>query len=296
MSRRGNQIRVVEPDGDARIRAIAEAVCRAGYPEAFAGILAEGFIARLRRQVWAALNDLIGDGDDVEALCGWKGPPRSLTVALERAGYVNDVQGVFVMGDAVNEAPEYVKKRWQRANRAGYDAAVARCGKPNVVNARLAVAGIDDDYDYEGEMKKEADMHESQGSLFGVEPDQPGEKHVAITGFTQFKEAWHAAYHAAYGFAYPWRPRDFKEIERIVAALADAADYPRIIRAYLACRERFYAGHELRKLYTDLAKFVAAAGQLGGSAGADSALRAGGSAASAVIRRPKGSGGSGQGQ
>jgi hypothetical protein len=153
--------------------------------------LAEGFIARLRRRVWASLDDLIGDGDDVEALCGWKGPPRYLSARVGlQAGYIRDIHGVYVMGDAVNEAPEYVKKRWQRANRPGYEEAVKRCGKPNVANQRMTVPGDEDDYDYEGEMKKEADMHNTQGSLFGIEPDQPGEKHVAITGFTQFKEAY----------------------------------------------------------------------------------------------------------
>jgi hypothetical protein len=284
LKKRGNQIRVVDPDGDNRIKAIAQAVATAGYPESLAATLAEGFIARLRRRVYAALDDLIGDGDDVEALCGWKGPPRYLSAALLQAGYIRDIHGVYVMGDAVNEAPEYVKKRWQRANRPGYEEAVKRCGKPNVANQRMTVPGDEDDYDYEGEMKKEADMHNTQGSLFGIEPDQPGEKHVAITGFTQFKEAYHAAYLAAYGHAYPWRPRDFKEIERIVAALADANAYPRLIAAFLACRDKFYAGHELRKLYTDLAKFVASAGKVGSSAGSNAALRTHGRPEDAVIR------------
>jgi hypothetical protein len=208
-----------------------------------------------------------------------------LSAALQRADYIRETQGVYVMGDAVNEAPEYVKKRWQRANRAGYDAAVRGAGSPTWSTQRHAVEGTEDDYDYEAEMKKDADMQAEQGSLFGVEPDQPGEKHVATTGFVQFKEAYHEAYRSAYGHAYPWRPRDFKEIERIVAAVADAHDYARIIAAYLADRSQFYAGHELRKLYADLAKFVAAAGKHGGRAGGNAALRATGSADDAILRR-----------
>src|SRR5438128_2549870 len=119
MQRRNSQVRVVSPERDSRMGIVRDAIARSGLPEplpAYAETLAEGYIARLRRRVYEALNDVIGTGDDLEALCGWRGAPRTLAVAMQRAGYVKDICGVLVMVDAVNEAPEYLKKRWMRSN------------------------------------------------------------------------------------------------------------------------------------------------------------------------------------
>jgi hypothetical protein len=268
MGRRSNQVRVVDPEQDRRLHLIGETLIRDGYPAVTADILAEGFVGRLRRRVYAALDDVIGSGDDLEALAGWKGPPRSLAAAMLRAGYVREINGVLVMVDAVNEAPEYVKKRWSRQKPLAYKQAVARCGKPNIANEQAGYTDDDgDDWDFEAEMKKESDMQEQIG-LFGAEPDKPGEKHVATPGFTELKEFWHARYREVEGITYPWRSRDFAELKRIIDALHDVHRAKRAIDKFLACRERFYEGHELRKLTNDLARFAGA-----DAAGIDPQLR-----------------------
>ena len=68
MGRRSNQVRVVDPEQDRRLHQIGETLIRDGYAAATADILAEGFVGRLRRRVYAALDDVIGSGDDLEAL------------------------------------------------------------------------------------------------------------------------------------------------------------------------------------------------------------------------------------
>src|SRR5512133_3666511 len=98
-SRHNNQVRVVAPEQDARLRLIAETCIRSGLPESLADILAEGYVTRLRRRVYQAMKDEIGSGDDLEVLCGWNGPPRVLAVAMAKANYVRDIHGVYVMTD-----------------------------------------------------------------------------------------------------------------------------------------------------------------------------------------------------
>ena len=264
-SRHNNQVRVVAPEQDARLRQIAEACIRSGLPDGLADILAEGYVARLRRRVYQAMNDEIGSGDDVEALCGWQGPPRVLAKALERALYVRDINGVYVMTDAVNEAPEYLKKRWKRCDRAGYVAAVKRSARPNVVHQR-GDAGDGQEF----VVPPEEDDMQRQDTLFGFEPEKQGEMHVASeqSGHKQIVEYWHQRYiEKETPSGYPWRKSDFKYVEWIIGAIGDIHRVKRILDAYLANRSAFYRGHELRKLYNNLAEFS-------GGTGADAAGRA----------------------
>jgi hypothetical protein len=271
-----NQDRVVDPDRDERLRAISECVARSGYPAELSDILAEGFVARLRRRVYAALSDVIGTGDDLEALAGWKGSPRSLAAAMRRAGYVRDIQGVCVMVDAINEAPEYLKKRWQRSNRQSYDAAVKRGGQPNIVNRPYGVPGDDDDYDYDAEALREDDMQNQKG-LFGDDnPTAEREKHVARNpGFSEASAAWAQLYEQAEGRKYTWRGRCNRHVADILKLAGSVADFERIAAAYLADRSNFYAGHELRILARDFIRFQSLAEQHRRSAGRHAANRSG---------------------
>lgn len=271
-SRNNNQVRVVAPEQDARLRLLAEACIRFGLPDSLADILAEGYVARLRRRVYQSLNDEIGSGDDVEALCGWGGPPRVLAKALQRGQYVREINGVYVMTDAVNEAPEYLKKRWKRCDKAGYVAAVKRSARPNVVHQYSPYDGgdgpellIQPEEDHmqrgQGEGSTEACPQET---LFGYEPEQQGEVHVASDtgghkqiGHRQIVQYWHQRYiERENPSGYPWRKSDFKYIQWILQAIGDIHRVKRILDAYLANRSAFYRGHELRKLYNNLAEFA----------------------------------------
>jgi hypothetical protein len=270
MNRRPNQIRVVEPENDRRLAVVAEALVNAGYPAAIAPVLAEGFVARLRRRVYAALDDVVGSGDDLEALAGWQGPPRSLSAAMVRAKYVRPLDGVLVMVDAVNEAPEYLKKRWQRQNRKGYDAAVRRCAEPNVAHQRVGVPGDDDDYDYAAEERRERELWDmpDQTSLFGPEPSEPGAKYANQSEHQAVVHYWTEHYPAQHGgVKYPWRKRDFRHVAEFIAAVPDAQRRRWIIDAYLRCPKPFFRGHEWRKLIDGLAEFAALAGQPAGGVG-----------------------------
>jgi hypothetical protein len=254
--RHNNQVRVVAPESDGRLKRIAEALIRSGLPDALSAVLAEGFVALLRRRVWTALDDVVGGADDVEALLGWQGPPRDLAYALQREGYVRDINGVLVAVDAVTEAPEYIKARWRRGNLAGYEAARGRATDPNIIHQREeAPTGTD----------REDTTH--PGTLFGVAADQPGEsadvrkpKKSTTPGFDEFKRYWHARYTEETGNRYPWQPADFKHVERIVKAVRDARAAANVADAYFRCREPFYAGHSLGKLVSALPRFVEAAG------------------------------------
>lgn len=274
MKRRSNQVRVLDPEQDRRLRFVAEAIASAGTPAAIADILAEGFVARLRRRVYAALDDAIGDGDDLEALAGWQGPSRSLAGALMRAGYVRDIGGVIVMVDAVNEAPEYVKKRWIRQKPEGYRRAVGRCGQPNVASEKAGYTdGADDPWDFDAEMKKESDM-QNQGWLFGVEPDTPGEKHVATPGFREFCDYWHERYQEVEGVRYPWGGRDNREVKQLLDRLQHDLNRAKLAaECFLACREARYAGHELRWLNIELPRWSSGRQPIGIAAKTDPTLR-----------------------
>ena len=274
MKRRSNQVRVLDPEQDRRLHLVAEAIASAGIPAATADILAEGFVARLRRRVYAALDDVIGDGDDLEALAGWQGPSRSLAEPLMRAGYVRDIGGILVMVDAVNEAPEYVKKRWIRQKPAEYRRAVGRCGQPNVASEKAGYTdGEDDPWDYEAEMNKESDMQD-QGWLFGVEPDTPGEKHVATPGFREFCDYWHKRYQEVEGVRYPWGGRDNREVKQLLDRLQhDTSRAKLAAERFLACREARYAGHELRWLNIELPRWSSGGQSVGFAAKTDPSLR-----------------------
>jgi hypothetical protein len=263
-SRRPNQVRVVEPENDRRLEVVSQALSNAGYDPILAPVLAEGFIARLRRRVYAALDDVVGTGDDLEVLAGWQAAPMSLASALLKAKYVREYDGVLCMVDAVNEAPEYIKKRWQRQNRKGYDAAVRRCGEPNVAHQRTGVPGDDDDYDYVGELRREQEIWDmpEQSSLFGAEPAEAGEKYATKSEHQAVVHYWTERYprfHA--GVKYPWRPRDFRHVAGFIDAVPDAKRREWVIDAYLACPKPYFRGHEWRKLIDNLAEFASLAGK-----------------------------------
>jgi hypothetical protein len=260
-----NQVRVIDPEQDRRLRLVSETLARDGMPAALTDILAEGFVARLRRRVYAALDDVLGSGDDVEALAGWQGPPRSLVAALQRASYVREINGVFVMVDAVNEAPEYAKKRWQRQKPETYKRAVARCAKPNVANAKAGtVDDADDDWDFEAELQQEDDMQKEQPGLFGDAAVQPGEKHVGTPGFDEAKKCWHEAYLAVNKVSYPWNDRRWtRELVALLELAGDVHRLKRVFAVYLADRTPRYVGHQLGWLKHDFARFNVLAEQRG---------------------------------
>lgn len=216
-------------------------------PDHLADILAEGFIARLRRRVWEQLNDVIGSGDDVESLCSWKGPTRSLSAAMSKAEYIREIQGVYVCCDAVTEAPEYIKQRWRRSNLAGYNAARSRAEGPALFNEPKPSAK-----QHEGDVTTEAGGSANAGD---------GESHAAEEpknpGFVRVKEFWHKLYLARTGNKYPWRGHDFKCLAKLIELAKDIHALEPVMRAYIKCNEPFYAGWELRWLFRDYARFSA---------------------------------------
>lgn len=270
MARPRNQLRQTAPERDTRLATISAACARAGVPDALCDVYAEGLVARLRRRVFEALSDVIGTGDDLEALAGWKGPPRLLAKAFELAGYCRDFGGVLVMVDAIPEAPEYVKKRWLRANRATYAEAVCRADKPNIVHADRPSPSQGP----ESTPQVEDDIMATTESLFGELPEKHGEgangqeEEAKQPGYRQVADFWHAAYKRQYGREYPWRPQCRRMLKLTLDAIGEVEGAKRILATYLADRRGFYAGHELRKLYANLAEFTAKRGaQPGGSAG-----------------------------
>lgn len=245
--RHNNQDRAVAPEQDARLREIAAVLSRSGLPAELCDILAEGYIFRLRRRAWSQLSDQMGTGDDVESLLGWKGPPRVLSKALERAGYLKDAKGVLLATDAVPEAPEYIKARWRRHSKADYDAAAARASEqPNTVNPvkppRPPLPEWEDDM--------------PQETLFGSMPDEP-EKHCHATpGHRELVTYWAERYLAAERRHYVWRKSDFRFIQLILNESDSLAAAKRAADGFLAERTPFYAGHLLRQLYADINKFI----------------------------------------
>lgn len=273
-----NRDRVVSPDQDDRLKHVAQAIANAGLPAALADILAEGYIARLRRRVWEAMTDVVGTGDDVESLCSWKGPPRTLCAVFLRAGYLREIGGIMVCPDAVQEAPEYIKKRWHRHDRAGYVKAVKRCNTPNIVHHwHDAQTQEPEDEEWIEEMCSDL-------NLFG-EAGEPRAKDATTPGFKEFSSHWHERFRAIEGITYPWRPADNKFVQQIVTAVPGYVECRNIIDAYLADRSSFFRGHELRKLFAHLAQFRAAAAQrMGKGNGQGAGFRDPGTDANRLIR------------
>lgn len=259
--RHNNQDRVVAPQMDTRLAHVKAACVRCGFPPNLCDIIAEGYVFRLRRIAWSNLDDVIGNGDDVERAVGWQGPPRVLAKALENAGYLVDAKGIYLAVEAISEAPEYIKARWRRHSKAAYDAAAARAVSPNVLHPRPV--------ELEPEHTEWEEEHMPPDTLFGPMPDAPKESGNAAPPTPQsphakFSKYFDDAYRRVYGRGYLWgRKSDEAFIKWIIGAADSITECFAIIDAFLAERSPFYQGHALRKLYADLDRFRAGKSQRG---------------------------------
>lgn len=249
--RHNNQDRVVAPELDTRLQSIAQACVRSGFPPNLCDTLAEGYVFRLRRRCWSNLTDSVGTGDDVERMVGWQGPPRVLSHALENAGYLRDVKGVYLAVDCVAEAPEYIKARWRRHNKAAYDDAAARATAPNVLHPRP----VERDQ-MQSEWEEDA---MPQDTLFGMIPDVPEEKGRALTPHAKFSKYFDDAYRKVYPRGYLWgRKADERRIKQLLEILDSLTECYAVIDAFFADRCAFNDGHPLWKLCSGIDKYRAA--------------------------------------
>jgi hypothetical protein len=125
----------------------------------------------------------------------------------------------------------------------------------------------------DGEPAHKEDAMQTDSTLFGDATERPEDAHVAPSvtaaefstpGHREVVTYYHTQYKLAEGRKYPWRPRDFKVVQQLIVALGDVHAVYRAVDRFLATRTAFYRGHELRKLYDNLAEF---AGDAGGGPG-----------------------------
>jgi hypothetical protein len=231
------------PGRDERLRKVAAAVALAGVEPELIYVVAEGVIARLRRRVFERLDDRMGDTADLIALSGWTKPPDGLIAALEAGEYIDEEAGAWFMIDAVNEAPEYVRKRWRRYSRPSYDAAMKRADNHNVLFPVW-----------------EQDDQPETAMPYVKPPAKPrrtsGEKHGSAD-YNAFRTHWEALYRERVNPAgYVW---NFGADGRIIHELLNAVGLDGLkgaAKRFVESRDPWYAGHELWKLRRHINRFT----------------------------------------
>jgi hypothetical protein len=92
----------------------------------FGVLLARGALELLWEPAYEAGDDVVGFSADVERRAHWKGPAGELTAALEAAGgpgfpgFIEphpELDGIYVIHDLFDHAPEYVVKRWEKERK-----------------------------------------------------------------------------------------------------------------------------------------------------------------------------------
>jgi hypothetical protein len=74
--------------------------------------LAWGLLETMWSAAYDRLDDMIGDAEDVEATCRWRGQPGELAMWLADCGFIEEREpGIYYVHDLWDHAPEAVKKR-----------------------------------------------------------------------------------------------------------------------------------------------------------------------------------------
>lgn len=244
-----NQERSVAPVADGRLKRVAEACKSAGLPPSLCLTLALGYIASLRLWVWHKLTDVIGSADELEAMVGWSGPPRHLAKALEIGKYVGDFNGVYCATDAVTECPEYVRRRWIRANKESYQKARERATAPGIAES------LQDD--------ETVATPQGNGWLFEGAEDvatKPGHDRIVKYWFKRFKELINPSGYVSF-------PADFKLVKDLLDATNSVSRIERAIDAFLTSKDPICSGYSFRTFYRFFHKFDRP-DQAGGASGA----------------------------
>jgi hypothetical protein len=195
--------------------------------------LAQGYAQMLRRWCWQECTDLIPTPDDVEKICNWPGPVRTLYRILCDTGVIDQWNGCILMPTAVTEMPAYVRARWTRRNRKSLSEAQSRRESPEGLTVETP-----------------APLEEAIPNGNGHKPTDPRVK-VFVTH-------WAESWAKRYGAKYPWQPREFAEIKRALTAVPDVNQLKASADAYLQSTDRWLMGHGLSKLFSNLSRFVVA--------------------------------------
>lgn len=247
-----------------RLASLAQELESGGIQVNLCPVLAEGIVATIHRWCWRHYTDLLGTAEEVDAICPLPLPPCTLAHMLQRAEFAGLVKGRYFAPHAVTEVSENVRRRWQRKDKEGFRLARARAEAPDALTAEPdsppTVAEPET-------LAIEPNVVAGQTDLFGnpLEPEKkkrrkpahdkttPGHKEVVA----YWCEQWSAR--EGRGAAYPFRAQDAKFIKDLLTSSPSVDTAKRILDAYLGCREPFFAGKALKKLISDLPRFIAAA-------------------------------------
>lgn len=252
---------------DARISIIASGLEKLGVPKHCTVPMAYGLAQMLWRSTWSRCTDVLGLPMQIEERCGWKLPAGTLVPLFIVAGLIleDTHRGLPRYLDlyAWSEAPESARKQWKRKNASSYERAAAR-GEEVIPVQPLPVPSAEPIPP--PPPPPEPVVEEKTKDLFGnpVEPEDEtpaskGPKHATVkqpkTAHPDLVDHWCDRWSAAEGSKYPFTARDAKHIAELLKFCGEVAEAKRIIDIYLFERDKWYAGHPLGKLLSDLPKF-----------------------------------------
>lgn len=245
-----------------RVVQFANGLCRYSMSDKVALNYAYGCIFQIMRHGWINCDDIIGDGGEVDKILDSPLPPNVISRLMHHARLLGKTKGCYYCSYIFSDCPSNIKTDWRRKSRETYDAAKKRANvyaKHNAVKTEAEqekvftdLFGEPIDADIDPVTGKPYPIGESGGSSYkGI----PGHKDLVA----YFCEEWGSLHKQKYPFA---GGRDGKIIKSILQGTRDLPHAKQVIDAYLNCKDRFYLGHPLKKLLSDLPRFIAAANNI----------------------------------
>lgn len=255
---------------DTQVAALAASLVRHGYDSSVSEAFAVLSVTRLMRWCWSYLTDVIGDGEQVDAIADLvKMPPGALPRILVKHGLLRVYKGHFYMPMAYRERSASLGRRWKKENKDVYFAARERASrsyalplvdlersKPHAPAREVIEAGKTDIFGEKIVVDTDA-LKPKKKRKSNARRSSP----TATPGHKELTEYWVAQWSLCHsGAKYPYRVLDATIIKKILQATSSVQHAKQVLDAYLAEPGRYYLGKGLKKCWGDIARFIAAAG------------------------------------
>lgn len=247
-----------------------------GVPSEFTTAAANGIVYGLLRYGWERLSDQIPSSETMRSLFDLPLPAKLLRALVIESGLAYNLGGVLILCHALEEVPHYVQQRWRRSSPKSYQRAVERYKQRTGwtrgrQKGEYAVARPppEEDEQYQAQDETETipiDPESYRVDLFGDPIDErPRQKHrqtiaradSAYPGHKDIVEYWCNQWKRRYNCEYPFTKKDAGHIGKLLRTLGSVQRIRNVIDTYLAQRDKFFVGHPLGKLVTQLSIFVA---------------------------------------
>ncbi len=238
---------------EKKLAQLAASLERYGIDSKFSGTMAAGILFKLMNWCWANLTDIVGDSQTMDSIIEAPLPAGVVSRLLYKYGIVAVDKGRYYLPSAYVDRPTRIDRKWRRQSPRSYANAKERAENP----PRARLFNFEEE-EYKVEIKTEP-AHEP-------EPAPPvkkkkGSKHDGTPGHPELVAYWckQWAEKVGRGNKYPFCALDGKSIKSLIERTESIEQAKLVIDAYLECRDKFYAGKELKRLVGSLPRFIAEA-------------------------------------